>query len=94
MRNYVLVALLSATVTFTANADDLIQFSDGSAAWRNSNGEIWGKTPSPPQPQQNDGGDDQRNDNLTGFGSDGTYFIPGGSGQVLDTRGGRFVPVR
>lgn len=92
MRNSIIFILLLAANS--AGADELIQFSDGTTAWRGSNGQIWGKTPPPPQSRQNDSQYQQPNNNLSGFGSDGTFYAPAGGSQVLDTRTGRFVPVR
>lgn len=87
----IVLALLFVTL---ANADDLIQFNDGTTAWRNQNGQIWGRTPPPPQPTHNDWQHQQPQNNPSGFGSDGTFYAPAAGNQVLDTRSGRFVPIR
>jgi len=82
-----ILTLIFIALSASVSADGLIQFSDGTTAWRNSNGEIWGKTSLPSQPEQD-------NNNVSGFGSDGTFYAPAGQNQVLDTNRGGFVPVR
>ncbi len=73
-----------------AQADEFIQFSDGSTAWRNDSGHVWGKTPSP----QHDYDDSQRfEDRNPVVDQHGTVYVPSGSGWV-NTQTGQYTPGR
>ena len=92
MRKFFAIAFVS--MVWPAQADEFIHFSDGTTAWRNSNGQVWGKTQPPPRPPQYGKHYRQHQTNPTAFGSDGTFYIPAGPNQMMDTRRGGFVPIR
>lgn len=76
-----------------ALGDDYILFSDGSTAWRNEHGQIWGRS-HPPGRQDPPGAAQRPPAPPSAFGDDGTFYVPAGPQGVWDTRTGQLIPVR
>lgn len=89
MKGVMMITLM--VIGSTAVADDFIQFSDGSTAWRNPSGHIYGKTPSPSFGAgfDDDFGRDMRQPIIDP--RSGTVYTPAAGGYI-NTQTGDFVP--
>lgn len=86
MKKMIITILL--IVSSTAIADEFVQFNDGSTAWREKDGFIWGKTPSPKH--DFDSNENSKHNHVI-VDTDGTTYVPSGNGYI-NTQTGQFVP--
>mgnify|MGYP001810311542 CR=1 FL=1 len=86
MKGFILLVSLFV-VSVSAQADRFIQFSDGSTAWQNENGHVYGKTPSANSGFDRD--DSSARQPITD--TRGTLYTPAAGGYI-NTQTGRFVP--
>jgi len=88
------IALAMIAASCVAHADEFVQYSDGSTAFKTESGHVFGRSGGEYSARQANP-DAYSSQPQTGYtDNQGTYYAPAGDGGSVNTRTGQYIPAR